>query len=82
MSNYHYERWLLKIVVSFLLITGSLFFMYYSLTCLKAKENWILFGLISSLSAGIGALVLSSATINKVKSDLIRKQKIKQQSGS
>ncbi len=59
--------------------------MYYSLTYLPAKdakENWVLFGLIISLSAGIGALLLSSATINKVKSDLIKKQKIRQQSGS
>jgi hypothetical protein len=81
MSNYHYERWLLKIIMSFLLIAGSLFFMYYSFTFLKFKENWVLFGLITSLSAGIGALLLSSATINKVKSDLIKKQKVRQQSG-
>lgn len=55
--------------------------MYYSLTLPKASENWIFFGLISAISVAIGAILLSSAAVNKMKSDLIKKQKIKQQSG-
>ena len=81
MSNSHYEKWFLKLPLGFLLIAGGIFFMYYSLTHLPAKANWIFFGLVSSISVAIGAIVLSTAAINKMKSDLIKKQKIKQQSG-
>ena len=81
MSNAHYEKWFLKLPIGFLLIAGGIFFMYYSLTLPKASENWIFFGLISAISVAIGAILLSSAAVNKMKSDLIKKQKIKQQSG-
>ena len=80
MSNYHFERWVYKTVLGFLLVAGAIFFMYYVLTH-QGRENWILFGLISSLGCSIGAYLLSSAAVNKVKADLIKKQKIKQQSG-
>jgi hypothetical protein len=56
--------------------------MYYSLTLPQAAENWIFFGLVSAIPVGIGAILLSSAAVNKMKSDLMKKQKIKQQSGS
>lgn len=82
MSNSHYEKWVLKVPIGFLLIAGGIFFMYYSLTLPEVNENWITYGLISAISVAIGAILLSSAAVNKMKSDLIKKQKIKQQSGS
>lgn len=82
MSNNHYEKWFFKTPIGFLLIGGGIFFMYYSLTLQEASENWIFFGLISAISVAIGAVLLSSAAVNKMKSDLIKKQKIKQQSES
>jgi hypothetical protein len=54
--------------------------MYYVLTH-EGRDNWVWYALISSLGGGIGAFLLSSGAINKVKSDMIKKQKIKQQSG-
>lgn len=81
MSNSHYEKWVLKIPIGFLLVAGGIFFMYYSLTLPDAKENWITFGFVSAISVALGVILLSSAAINKMKSDLIKKQKIKQQSG-
>lgn len=78
MANYHFERWVYKTVIGFLLVSGALFFMYYVLTH-EGRDNWILFGLISSLGGGVGAYFLSSGAVNKVKADLIKKQKIKQQ---
>ncbi|HET9746828.1 MAG TPA: hypothetical protein VFP97_14025 [Chitinophagaceae bacterium] len=80
MANHHFERWIYKTVLGFLLVSGAIFFMYYVLTHV-GRDNWILFGLISSLGGGIGAYLLSSAAVNKVKSDLIKRQKIKQQAG-
>jgi len=80
MSNYHFEKWLYKTILGFLLIAGGIFFMYYSLTHFY-RDNWIMYGLICSLGIGLGAYLLSSAAVNRVKSDIIKKQKLKQQSG-
>jgi divalent metal cation (Fe/Co/Zn/Cd) transporter len=79
MSNHHYEKWLLKLLVGIVLIGGGVFFLYYSVTHLHTKDRWVLWGLTSAISITIGALLLSSATIHKVKSDLIRKQKMRHQ---
>ena len=54
--------------------------MYYMITH-EGRDNWILHGLISSVGGGVGAYLLSSGAVNKVKADMIKKQKIKQQSG-
>jgi len=80
MGNYHFEKWLYKTTLGFLLVVGGVFFMYYSLSHFMRKD-WILYGLICSVGIGIGVFLLSSSAINKVKSDLIKKQKVKQQSG-
>lgn len=81
MSNSHYEKWFIKVPIGFILVAGGIFFMYYSLRLPEVNENWVTYGLVSSVSVALGALLLSSAAINKMKSDLIKKQKIKQQSG-
>jgi len=79
MGNHHFERWISKTVIGFLLVAGGIFFMYYSLSHFMRKE-WIRYGLICSIGIGIGVYLLSSGAVNKVKSDLIKKQKVKQQS--
>ncbi len=77
MSNSHYERWIVKAPVGLAFIAGGVFFMYYSLTQLEWKGRWIMYGLISSAAISIGVFMLASAFINKMKSDLIKKQKAK-----
>jgi len=80
MGNYHLERWIYKTVVGFLLVAGGIFLMYYSLSHFM-RDDWILYGSICSASVGGGVYFLSSGAVNKVKADMIKKQKIKQQSG-
>ena len=80
MGNHHLERWVFKTVIGFLLVAGGIFFMYYSLSHFIRKD-WILYGLICSVGIGIGVYLLCSGAVNKVKSDIIKKQKAKQQSG-
>ena len=80
MGNHHFEKWRYKTAIGFFLVVGGIFYMYYSLSHFMRKD-WILYGLICSLGIGIGVYLLSSSAINKVKSDMIKKQKIKQQSG-
>ena len=80
MSNYHFEKWLYKTILGFLLIAAGIFFMYYALTHFY-RDNWITYASICSLGVSMGAYLLSSAAVNRVKSDIIKKQKLKQQSG-
>ena len=80
MGNHHFEKWLYKTVLGFLLVAGGIFFMYYSLSHF-IRANWILHSIICSVGISIGVSLLSSGAINKVKSDMIKKQKYKQQSG-
>jgi uncharacterized membrane protein HdeD (DUF308 family) len=80
MGNYHSEKWLYKTVLGCMLIAGGVFFMYYALTHF-GRDNWVWYGSICTAGVVIGAYFLSSAAVNKVKSDMIKKQKQKQQSG-
>jgi hypothetical protein len=80
MANYHFERWVFKTILGFLLVAGAIFFMYYEITH-EGRDNWVLYSLISSLGGGIGAYFLSNGAVHKVKADMIKKQKVKQQSG-
>lgn len=75
MSNSHYERWLWKAPIGLLFIAGGIFFMYYSLAILEIKERWIVYGVISAAATALGAYLLCSAFIHKMKSDLIKRQK-------
>lgn len=75
MSNSHYERWIVKTPVGILFIGGGIFFMYYSLTQLDWKDRWVMYGLISATAVVIGAYMLGGAFINKMKSDMIKRQK-------
>ena len=78
MSNSHFEKWLFKTILGFLLIAGGILFMYYSLT--HNRGNWLMYGLICALGIAVGAYLLSGGAVNKVKSDMIKKQKQRQQS--
>ena len=80
MSNHHYEKWIFKTPLGFVLIAGGIIFMYYSIV-FNGKERWLLYALLCGIAIALGVFLLSSAAINKVKSDMIKKQKIKQQSG-
>jgi len=80
MANYHFEKWLYKTILGCLLIAGGVFFMYYEISH-YGRDNWVWYGSACTAGVTIGAYLLSSGAINKVKSDMIKKQKLKQQSG-
>lgn len=80
MANYHFEKWLFKTILGCLLIAGAIFFMYYALSHFY-RDNWVWYGSACTGGVVIGAYLLSSGAVNKVKSDMIKKQKLKQQSG-
>lgn len=80
MGNHHYEKWIFKTPLGLILILGGVFMMYYSITHF-GKVRWVIYGLSCAASISIGVYLLSSAAVHKIKSDMIKKQKLKQQSG-
>jgi len=74
MSNKHYQKWLLQMPVGFLLVGAGVIVIMYSANK-RASDEWLIWGLISAtiMTAGLG--ILGNAYIHKVKSDLIKKQR-------
>ena len=81
MPNKHYQKWLLQMPVGFLLVGAGILVIMYSANK-RASDEWLVWGLISVsiLNAGLG--LLGNAYIHKVKSDLIKKQRIREQHSS
>ena len=63
-----------------MLIGGGVFFMYYSIANLKFKERWEIYAVICAIAVAAGAYFLGAASVNKVKGDMIKKQKMRQMS--
>jgi hypothetical protein len=76
----HKKKFIINLLIGFALITGGLLVISY-IPFLKAQsEEWYLvtFSIIILINGGL--LFLGSALVHKVKSDLIRRQKQKDQS--
>jgi len=74
MSNKHYQKWLLQMPVGFLLVGAGVIVIMYSANK-RASDEWLIWGLISATIMTTGLGILGNAYIHKVKSDLIKKQR-------
>ncbi|MFI5187844.1 MAG: hypothetical protein ACHQF0_14020 [Chitinophagales bacterium] len=78
MANKHYKRWWFQMPVGFLFISTGILAIVYFLD--KRPDNeWPVWAVISVVIFDIGLGFLGSAFVHKVKSDLIRKERIKHQ---
>jgi uncharacterized membrane protein HdeD (DUF308 family) len=73
MANKHFNRWLLKMPLGLLLIAAGLASIIYPLYNNRPREEWMIWGAASIVLFIIGLLLLGSAYIHKVKSDLIKR---------
>jgi len=64
--------------MGFLLIDAGILLIMYSANK-RASDEWLIWGIVSAAVITSGLGVLGNAYIHKVKSDLIRKQKTKEQ---
>ena len=78
MPNKHYQRWFLQMPVGFLLIDAGILLIMYSANK-RASDEWLIWGIVSAAIITSGLGVLGNAYIHKVKSDLIKKQKAREQ---
>ena len=64
--------------MGFLLIDAGILLIMYSANK-RASDEWLIWGIVSAAVITSGLGVLGNAYIHKVKSDLIRKQKTREQ---
>ena len=78
MSNSHSRSCYLNLVLSFCFIIGSVFMLLSLIFIKDNKEDWYIWGGVASIGFCTGLYLLHSATVHKVKSDLIKKQQAKE----
>jgi hypothetical protein len=79
MSNTHKEKFLSKLLIGVGAITiGILGILYASFERAKT-DDWYSWGIVASFMINLGLYFLLQAFVHKVKADMIRKQKHREQ---
>jgi hypothetical protein len=75
----HQEKFISKLLIGFAFIITSIFFTLYCLIERTRDEiNWYFIGIISSGLVCTGLYFMMDAFVHKVKSDFIRRQKVRE----
>jgi uncharacterized membrane protein HdeD (DUF308 family) len=79
MSNPHREKYISKLLIGIGLVTAGIFVILYASFEKGQKTDWYFWGIIAAVAVNSGILLMGSAFVHKVKSDLIRRQKLREQ---
>jgi len=79
MSNNHQEKYITKLLFGFTFITTGILLILYAAFERTREEDWYFWGIVASVLVNAGLYFLLTAFVHKVKSDLIRKQKSREQ---
>ena len=79
MYNKHYRKWVIQMPIGFLLTGAGILLIMYTANK-HAQEEWLLWGIVSLTIINSGLALLGNAYTHKVKSDLMRKQRMKEKS--
>ena len=79
MSSDHGEKFITKLLVGFGLVTAAIFLIYFIIFNKLMKNDWYYWGIATAILLNAGLYMLVSAAVHKMKSDMIRRQKIKEQ---
>jgi len=80
MTNKHEKKFLINMLIGFLLTTVGISCIIYASFTDERHTDWTFWALISVVTINAGLLFLGSSLIHKVKADLIRRQKQKTKS--
>jgi uncharacterized membrane protein HdeD (DUF308 family) len=79
MSSTHKEKFLSKMLIGFALTSVGIFSILFAAFERSRKDDWFLWGFVASVFINTGLYLLVSAFVHKVKSDLIKRQKQREQ---
>jgi len=77
--NNHREKYLAKLLLGFISVTAGVFAIMYACIVRSQVNEWYFWALIASVLICAGLYFLVSAVVHRVKADLIRRQKMKEQ---
>ncbi len=77
--NNHREKYFAKLFSGFIAVTAGIFSIVYACFEKTKTTDWYFWAGIASILICTGLYFLTSAVVHKVKSDLIRRQKMKEQ---
>jgi uncharacterized membrane protein HdeD (DUF308 family) len=79
MSNTHQEKYITKLLFGFAFTTAGILLILYAAFERTREEDWYFWGIVASILINAGLYFLLSAFVHKVKSDLIKRQKSREQ---
>ncbi len=79
MSNNHQEKYITKLLIGIAFVTAGIFVILYASFNNASKTDWYFWGIIAAVTINTGLLLMGSAFVHKIKSDLIRRQKQREQ---
>jgi hypothetical protein len=79
MSNAHQEKYITKLLLGFTFVTAGIFIILYAAFERTRQDDWYFWGLVASVIICTGIYLLLSSFIHKMKSDLIKRQKQREQ---
>lgn len=79
MSSTHKEKFLSKMLIGFAFTSLGIFIIVYASFERAHKDDWYLWAFVASILINTGLYLLVSAFVHKVKSDLIKRQKQREQ---
>jgi hypothetical protein len=79
MTNRHRQKFIIRLLVGLGLISGGILVILYITRLNEVQEEWYIWAAAAIALINSGLFLLGSAFVHKVKSDLIRKQKLKDQ---
>jgi hypothetical protein len=79
MTNKHREKYITRMLVGFILVSGGILVLLYTSFLKDREQEWYIWAAATIILINSGLFVLGNAFVHKVKADLIRKQKIKDQ---
>ena len=78
-SNNHREKYTTKLLLGFVSVTAGVFAIMYACFVKAHINDWYFWAIIASVLICLGLYLLMSAVVHRIKADLIRRQRMKEQ---
>lgn len=79
MSNSHQEKFITKLLMGIAFVTVGIFIILFAAFEKGQKQDWYFWGILSSIAVNTGIILVGSAYVHKMKSDLIKRQRQREQ---
>ena len=75
----HQEKYISKLLLGLVFVTTGIFLLVYVFKTTSLHEDWFLWGVGIAIVINAGLIFIGNAFVHKIKADLIRRQKVKDQ---